>query len=396
MDGKKKVLFIHHGRANGGAALSLLYTASGIKLHGFTPEIALIEPSEELHALYNTRGITTYELTQFPRYFYLSGDSFPKFSFLALKKILGVLVKYRQGKRKLKELLEEVQPDIVHLNSVVLVAGAQMLRQLKQPYVWHIREYGPSYEDFRLTYVRKEMVFSEKIIFLSEGERESWLGEGEKHGEVISNFIDLSHFDQVRSKTDALKVLGIKSTFTILYVGGFSPIKGPELLLETLKELKNKGTDFLCLMPGAISKKEIEQGITTEYESGLIRCIHDYGLSEHCLRLPFDSDVQKYYAAADVLIFPAKYPHFARPVIEASAMRVPVVVNDLKPLDELVVPGKTGYLSEPNGEEMAEKIILLMNDFELRKKIGLNGRQFASKKFDADKQIKKIIDYYLR
>ncbi len=62
----KKVLFVHHGSIAGGAPLSLLYTALGVKDKGYIPEVALVSPSKELHQLYNKHGIKTYEIPYVP------------------------------------------------------------------------------------------------------------------------------------------------------------------------------------------------------------------------------------------------------------------------------------------------------------------------------------------
>lgn len=393
MQESKKVLFIHHGSAFGGAPMSLLYTALGIRKYGYIPEVALVQPSPELHELYNNHDIPTHELIGFPRYFYLSGDSNSIFSVIALKKIAGFIFKYRGGKKKLSELVSLVEPDIIHLNSIVLAGAARMLRKMQRSFVWHVREYGPPYKDFRLSYIRRQILLSEKVIFLSNGEMRSWLGS-EKHGVVVSNFVNLSDFNQKMSKVEARKKIEAPSKFTLLYVGGLNPIKGPELLIETLKKIKSRGLDFHCLMPGAISKKEQNGEGVTAYEQKIIKNITESGLSEICMRLPFDSEVKKYYSASDVLIFPAKFPHFARPVVEASAMSLPVVVNNIEPLDELVLHGETGFLSEPKSDDIAEYIITLVESPELRKKMGAKGRLFAKDKFDADKQISKIVKYY--
>lgn len=389
----KKVLFIHHGSAFGGAPMSLLYTALGIMKHGFIPEVALIQPSLELHKLYNENGIKTHELVGFPRYFYLSSDSYHLIKPLAIKKIGGVFFKYRSGKKKLKELIDRVKPDIIHLNSVVLVAAARILRKMNQPYVWHVREYGPRFNDFRISFIRKEMLSSEKIIFLSIAEQRSWLGNND-HGIVVNNFVDLSSFDRVDTKAYSREELGVASKFTILYVGGLNLNKGPDLLLEVLDDLKKRGVDFLCLMPGAVSKREASEGYRTDFEERLINKIEELGLSNTCCRLPFTSDIKKYYAASDVLLFPAKFPHFARPVVEASAMRIPVIVNDLEPLDELVINGETGFLTSADPKEIADKVLLLSQSPELRERMGEKGRKFAEEKFDANKQSAKIAAYY--
>ena len=63
--------------------------------------------------------------------------------------------------------------------------------------------------------------------------------------------------------------------------------------------------------------------------------------------LPFRPDPERLNAAADLVVFPSTLPHFARPVIEAGAMAVPVVASRLGGVEELVEDGMTGILVPP-------------------------------------------------
>ncbi|TXF90953.1 glycosyltransferase [Neolewinella aurantiaca] len=390
---RKKVLFIHHGSAYGGAPMSLLYTALGIKEHGYEPFVAMVQPSDDLRKLYNDNGIETFELSGFPRYFFWSSDNYRLYYPIAIKKILGAASKYTSGREKLFLLLDSLKPDIVHLNSVTLVAAVSMMRGRTEELVWHIREYGPKYKDFRWKYIQKQMMATEKVIYLSEGERKSWI-ERSDHGIVVNNFVNVNDFSAPDHRGKEKSILGVENCFTLLYVGGLKKNKGPELLLETLNNLKKRGHKVKCLMPGAVTPEEARGETIDAYASFLIERINELKLNDVCVRSPFSSDIRAFFVAADVLLFPAIFPHFARPVIEASAMKIPVVVSNLEPLDELVIDNETGFLAELSAESFSDKLERLIKDPSLRTDMGLRGRKFALSHFDAEQQIRKIANYY--
>ena len=89
-------------------------------------------------------------------------------------------------------------------------------------------------------------------------------------------------------------------------------------------------------------------------------------------------------AATDIIVFPSTVPHFARPVIEASAMAKPVIASDIGGPRELVVPDETGLLIPPdNPEQLATAIVSLLDDSEMMTQMGEKGYQRATNKFDS-------------
>ena len=94
-------------------------------------------------------------------------------------------------------------------------------------------------------------------------------------------------------------------------------------------------------------------------------------------------------------MFPSTVPHFARPIIEASAMAKPVVASDIGGPRELVVPDETGLLIPPDDpEQLAAAIVSLLDDPELMIQMGENGYRRAINKFDAQANSKRTFAVY--
>lgn len=385
----KKVLFIHHGGIAGGAPLSMLYTMKGIKKFGFEPVVGLKHPMPELHQLYNKEGFVTHEL---PWLVTLSthrsseGKRYNPYVWLSL---IRILKNWNKSKKRLTEFVKDQKIGLVHLNSVILSNAASALLEINFPLVWHVREFGPLGRNNRYRFIRKKLIEAKNLIFLSKAEKRSWIGDN-KEGIVVANFVDLKYFDYKLQFPERKKYLNIKKNeVVILYVGGLKDYKGVIPLIKALGFLKEKSNlQFKCLMPDSnISSTKIGKTID--------RLLDSQGVRDNCILMPFNPEIRDLYSICDLLVFPALNPHFARPIIEAYAMKKPVVATDLEVVNELVLNCETGFLVQPNDhKELASKIMMLMNDSELRTKMGEVGFSFVQSHHSLETQVKKIADLY--
>lgn len=384
-----KVLFIHHGSEKGGAPISLLYTALGVSDYGYQPVIGLVRPTKGLHRLYNEAGFRTVEMTKVALYIYWSSSNHPMYHPRAYIKLAKFLGKYKQGQRQLEEVIKTEKIDLVHLNSMALSSSASLLSKIGQPFVWHIREYGPKIRDFRWRRLAELMREVPAVIFLSEAERQSWIGSPTPNATVVYNFVNVDDFQAREQSANNPK--------QILFVGGLKENKGAEILIETLGLLVKKGIAFQCIMPGSLTRSEIDpKQSDTAFEQKLLQRAKSLGVIKHLKRTAFNPDIRALFSSCDLLLFPAKFPHFARPVVEASAMKKPVIASDLPPLDEQVIDKETGFLVPYDAKAFANKIEILFNDASLSASMGAAGRKLVEQNFNAASQIEKIVEVYNR
>jgi glycosyltransferase involved in cell wall biosynthesis len=383
---KKKVLFIHHGSLEGGAPLSLLYTALGVAKNGYIPEVALLHPSEKLHAFYNQQGITTYEVPYIPFFIVWTGHDPNTFSLRTIKDLIKTTWKWKRSQKNIFQFITAHHYDLVHLNSAALSNVAQVLIQKKLPFVWHIREQGPTHKGLRFKFIHNLIAKSLNVIFLSEAERKSW--GFDTHGVVINNFIDFKLFDFNENNKQLLyrENLGIGPTdFVILFLGGMHLFKGVDLLIKAVGSLINRYDNIKILMPGS-----------TNYSSVYLdTLILELKVKDTLIRLPFDPNSIPFFSASDIVVFPASNPHFSRPIIEAGAMKKAVIASDFPVMRELVVNKKTGFLINPTSfTEFAQCIEKLILSPQLKQDMGEKGYIKAKKSFDASIQITKVLDIY--
>ena len=179
-------------------------------------------------------------------------------------------------------------------------------------------------------------------------------------------------------------------------------------MLRALRALKKQAFDFVCLMPGCFYNPpdywqlNLARKILPWFHYGtlgqrVIRKIKNNGLTDCCVITEFNSDSLSLIAAADIVVFPAVEPHFARPVIEAGAVAKPVVASNLEGIKELIQNGVTGILIKPNKPKLlAAAIVRILSDGQLAGAMGEAGYLQAKEKFSAEKNCAKIMEIYDR
>jgi glycosyltransferase involved in cell wall biosynthesis len=402
----KRILYVQHAGAMGGSAMSLLYLVQGLDRARFEPVIALIRPTPELTDLYTRAGVQVIPWPGIPTFEHTTLLSTRLGRPTSWLPAIDLVRNWRRALPRTRELLAEVRPDLVHLNSAVLYPMARALAALQAPFVWHVRE--PPAKG--LVGVRRRIIahamiaLPREIFFLSEAEKEQWI-EGAP-GCVLPNFVDLQRFAPMDRK-QARRELGLPEDAPIvLYVGGLAVVKGIFPLLKALAIVRGRRPDLLCLMPGAaaeastrllsrVGRVVIRAAGKRPLREQVERAISGLGLAGVCRREPFLADVRRHMGAADVLCFPSIDDHFARPVIEAAAMAVPSIGSRFPILKESILDGETGLLVTPGDHEaLAAAIEMVLGDPAYGRRLGLRGRESALERYDAARGCALVMSRY--
>jgi glycosyltransferase involved in cell wall biosynthesis len=140
-----------------------------------------------------------------------------------------------------------------------------------------------------------------------------------------------------------------KNCPTILQIG-ITPNKNIPNLIKALK-----GINCRLKIVGNLT-----DDLISELEAGKINYENALGLN--------DLQMKEAYETADIVAFCSTFEGFGLPVIEAQAMRTPVLTSDLSPLRE--VSGGAAFLANPFAvESIREGVLKIMYDDEFRNKI---------------------------
>jgi len=211
------------------------------------------------------------------------------------------------------------------------------------------------------------------------------LPRGSEHKlRVIYEGIDLDRFRPASDKKARASAL------RILSVANLVEAKGLEYLIMACKILKDRGLAIKCQIIGSWMASNMNCYIALQ------KLRRDLALQRDVAFLgaqPFDRVLAK-YEEVDVFVLPSVIAEDGsgdvtpNVLIEAMAMKLPVVSTRSRGIPELVEDGVSGVLVEPrDAEALAQAIARLAQDEELRAALGSNARERVEQRFDVSKNI---------
>jgi len=203
------------------------------------------------------------------------------------------------------------------------------------------------------------------------------IGINIKKIEIIPNFVDLSHLHISADKNNRSTK---KEIFTIGFAGRLSAVKGCDYLIKSLQFLKYP---YKVLIAGEGLEK-----------NNLISLTNQYNLQDKVIFLGYQQNMGIFYSSIDVLVVPSLHESFGISVIEAQAMKVPVIASNVEALNELITDGTNGLLfKEKNYQDLADKITLLKQNPIIAKRIIINAFSEV-KKYSYNIFINKLNNFY--
>jgi glycosyltransferase involved in cell wall biosynthesis len=206
---------------------------------------------------------------------------------------------------------------------------------------------------------------------------------------IIYNGVNLERFNPKGDERNSQKLPAMLS------VARLTEQKGVIYLLKACKILKEKGYSFICEVIGA--------PVDVSYHLKLKILHRKLGLEDRVFflgPLPFNTVMEK-YKNADFVVLPCLIAEDGsrditpNTLIEAMAMKLPVISTDITGIPEIVDNGLNGILVPPCDENaLAEAMMALIDDYSLRKKFGENGMNKISEKFDINKNVLKYISLF--
>ena len=205
------------------------------------------------------------------------------------------------------------------------------------------------------------------------------------HVEVVENGNDFVTPDPLVTKIrySMRKELGLHSDQTMfLYVGQHIWEKNIRLTLDALQLIKH--LPFRLYMIG-----------TGYAESQIRQFIRKNGMEQKVIMIGMVNDREKlrrYYAAADIFLFPSEYDTFGLVVREAAAMHTPAIL--LKGANTAcgIADGDNGFLTENDAHIYSQLIRQLMENPSLVREAGLKASQTLVRSWES--VVSEVIERY--
>jgi PEP-CTERM/exosortase A-associated glycosyltransferase len=260
--------------------------------------------------------------------------------------------------RRLRTLIAELKPDIVHAHSPVLNAlpALHVARQLGLPVVYEVRalwedgavDHGTTRTGSVRYHVSRMLETfalrrANRVTTICEGLRREIAGRGVESGRivVIPNGVDCEQFAYDPSPDHALiERLQLRDTVNIGFIGSFYGYEGLELLVQAFAESSRRRPELRLLFVGGGPREAAMRALVDE--RGLDGKVIFSGRVPHI-------DVQKYYSVCDLMVYPrlpTRVTELVTPLkpLEAMAQGRLVLVSDVGGHKELVSDGQTGYM----------------------------------------------------
>lgn len=194
--------------------------------------------------------------------------------------------------------------------------------------------------------------------------------------------VDLKRFDYVNRKkwrNEIRSQLGFEGKdFIYGFVGRVTKDKGINELLEAFAGIKEQSK--LLLLGPMDEIDTLDQGLLDSAK-----------LNQNILFHDVVTDVEKYYAAIDVLVLPSYREGFGNVVIEAAALGTPAIVSRIPGPVDTVIAGETALLVSPqNVDELRGAMLRIMH--EDYRQMGIDAHCFVKNSFDSKVLCEKIFE----
>ncbi len=398
MDSLPRVLFINHSIRDGGPGKSLFYILKFLDRTKLTPYV-LIPKDDVFSDWLRAQGIYENVITdkrfpenlKRPRFQTVNGGgddgefSYYYNKWLHLLSVLLNILDLFSLVITSPFLIRRKKIDVIYCNGTqAKIVGALMGLINRCPVIWHVRNIQQTRLLGSLINTLAGLPVVRRIICVS-GATADQFRHGRDKVVVIHNGIDVGDYDPETTKGEIRSAYGLAGDTVIVgSTGRIVPRKGYELFIEAaavaLNELGEKRKSVRFVIVG-----DTPYFFQDDHMGNLKRLVTEEGLDEYFIFTGFRKDVRPCLKDFDIFVIPSNYPDpFPRSVIEAMSFELPVIGFRVGGIVESVEDGVTGILSEPGDiENMAKAILRLIGDSDVRRSMGMMGRERVKEKFSA-------------
>ena len=381
-----RVLYVNHTAEVSGAERSLLELIEG--LPDFV-EPLLATPAGRLTEEAARRGIPTTKIAGTAGSLKLHPARTPK----ALAEISVAAGEIRLAARRHRAVL-------IHANSI-RAGVALSLTHSSAATVVHVRDCLPPGR-VSATTMRRVAATATTVVANSEYTADSVRGLAPgAELEVVHNPVDLDRWDPARiDRVHARAGLREVRPRALLLgvVAQLTPWKGQDTAIAALDLLRRQRIDAHLLLIGSAKFLSPSTRYDNEaYVAELRRQVAAAKLEDRVSWLGERDDVPELVSALDVLLLPSWEEPFGRALIEAMALRVPVVATSVGGPPEILSDGVEGFLVEPRDPEAwAAAIRPFAESPTLGRRMGRAGRLRVEAEFGLERHVNSMLDVYER
>lgn len=308
----------------------------------------------------------------------------------------------RKAYKRLKEIIKEFQPDIVHTHASKAGAlGRKAASACKVPIIIHTFHghvfhsyFGKAKTNVFKLIERNLAKKSTTIIAISNIQKKEL---SEVHDicpsdkiQVVPLGFDLNPFQEKRlaERENIRNEYAIPDgTVAIAIVGRLAPIKDHGFFLQVVDRLlEQTDVPVKIFIVGDGTEREI-----IEQEAARIN-------AKHANQIQFTSwikDIGRFNAGMDIVCLTSKNEGTPVSLIEAQAGNIPVITTNVGGVSDIVQHEKTGFIVEPGDlDTYVSHLVELVENEKKREKMSQNGWSFVKEKFHYHTLVKNMDAVY--
>lgn len=378
-----KISAIHHASTLGGGSISFLDVLEMLREDYEITATCPIAPDTLARSLKSNGFDYVPSPMPLPFFNHYNGGSQ-----LLSRTFCAGLRNYSTFRGRWAQYIQAQAPDLVIVNSAVMVLMGPIIRKTGAKSLCFVRETFPSKNGSlrtRILYRLLDRNF-DGVLFLSKHDQRVAGLTRAKTAVVRDCARPGTYLAQTRK--EACSELGIPvESFNILYTGGASWIKGLDIALRSLSRLDS--IDIRLLVVGNMTSANIRtrpgellSWILNPRQTFSVRSVKKlliaWEMSDRLVVLGTQTDMARCYSAADVVIFPSNLPHQARPIFEAGLYSLPVILSDYPETREYLEHDLNGLTFKPRSAKgLARAIAELHKDRAKARRLGEMNRVMA-------------------
>lgn len=308
----------------------------------------------------------------------------------------------RKALIKIKEIIKEFNPDIVHTHAAKAGAlGRKAAYDCKIPVIVHtfhghvFHSYFNKYKTELYRLIEKRLAKrSTGIIAISDSQKyelsEVYRIAPKEKINVIQLGFDLNPFQEnlVEKRKITRTEYNLDDDFiAIAIIGRLARIKNHNLFLKAIKLVQNETKQKLVffIVGDGDQKKDIEDNVANLK-------------SEIAIDIRMTSwvkDIKTFNAGMDIICLTSDNEGTPVSLIEAQACNIPVVSTDVGGVKDVVSENETGYISPKNdADNFAKNILLLSEDKNNRTRMSQNGWSYVKNRFHYTRLVSDVENFY--
>jgi glycosyltransferase involved in cell wall biosynthesis len=211
--------------------------------------------------------------------------------------------------------------------------------------------------------------------------------------ESLPNAVDVDRFAAHRhvDRRAAKEAIGATSGLPLVVMAAnLAPLKGQTTAIRALGKLKAQNVAVDLWLAGEDREKR-------GYERELEELARRERVADRVRFLGFRSDIERLYAAADIVLLPSASEGLPLTLLEAQAAGVPVLAAPVGGIPEIVEDGKTGWLiAADDADGYANRIKTLLENPDLRRAVADRAYERVRANHNLKEYCNRMIELYDR